>query len=207
MSADIGEHVESARAEVDRPAMSLAAIAWAFIKIGTLAVGDTGPLLTMIEQDLVDGRGVLSKDDIQEAVTYTKPLPGSTVVQIVAYLAYKIGGWPGSAVGTAAYILPSAVMMAVLAAGYVAVTALPGVRPAVLGLTAAAVGVLLATAWRFAQRNIDRRQPVTVMLGVGALVAGFVFGINAALIVIVAGFVGILTLAAPAVDAARRRAP
>ena len=207
MSADVGEHVERAQVEVDRPAMSLAAIAWAFIKIGTLAVGDTGPLLTMIEHDLVDGRGVLSKDDIQEAVTYTKPLPGSTVVQIVAYLAYKIGGWPGSAVGTAAYILPSAVMMAVLAAGYVAVTALPGVRPAVLGLTAAAVGVLLATAWRFAQRNIDRRQPVTVMLGVGALVAGFVFGINAALIVIVAGFVGILTLAAPAVDAARRRAP
>lgn len=204
MSADVGEHVESAQAEVDRPAMSLAAIAWAFIKIGTLAVGDTGPLLTMIEHDLVDGRGVLSKDDVQEAVTYTKPLPGSTVVQIVAYLAYKIGGWPGSAVGTAAYILPSAVMMAVLAAGYVAVTALPGVRPAVLGLTAAAVGILLATAWRFAQRNIDRRQPVTVMLGVGALVAGFVFGINAALIVIVAGFVGILTLAAPAVDAARR---
>ena len=204
MSADVGEHVESAQAEVDRPAMSLAAIAWAFIKIGTLAVGDTGPLLTMSEHDLVDGRGVLSQDDVQEAVTYTKPLPGSTVVQIVAYLAYKIGGWPGSAVGTAAYILPSAVMMAVLAAGYVAVTALPGVRPAVLGLTAAAVGILLATAWRFAQRNIDRRQPVTVMLGVGALVAGFVFGINAALIVIVAGFVGILTLAAPAVDAARR---
>lgn len=176
--------------------MPLPELGWVFLKTGALAVGDTGPVLAMVERELIDRRGVLTRDDVTAALTYTKPLPGSTVVQIVSYLAFKLGGWPGSAVGTAAYVLPSFLVMLVLAAGYVAVTALPAVGPAVNGLTAAAVGILLATAWRFAKRNIDVRQPATVGIALAALVAGTALGLNAALIVVAAGLVGIPLFAA-----------
>jgi chromate transport protein ChrA len=56
----------------------------------------------MIERELIDRRGVLTREDVTEALTYTKLLPGSTVVQIVAYLAYRLGGWGGSALATVA---------------------------------------------------------------------------------------------------------
>src|SRR5712692_10503586 len=79
-----------------RGRMSLAALAWVFLKIGATAIGDTGPVLAIIERDLVEGRRVLTRADVTEALTYTKLLPGSTVVQIVAYLSYRLGGWPGS---------------------------------------------------------------------------------------------------------------
>jgi chromate transporter len=181
--------------------LPLFSVAWAFLKIGVLAVGDTGPVLAMVERDLIDRRGVLTRADLTAALTYTKPLPGSTVVQIVSYLAYKLGGWPGSAVATLAYVLPSFVIMLVLAAGYVTVTTLPASRPAVNGLTAAAVGILLATAWRLAQRNIDLREPATVAIALVALVAGEVLGVNVALIVIVSGLVGIALFAARATAA------
>jgi len=130
----------------DDQRLGLATLAWDFFKIGALAVGDTGPVLTMIERELIDRRGALTREDVTEALTFTKPLPGSTVVQIVAYPAYKLGGWSGSALATVAYVLPSFLMMLALGAGYVAATALPGIRPAVDGLTAAAVGILLGTA-------------------------------------------------------------
>jgi chromate transporter len=182
----------------DARPLPLSSLAWAFLKIGALAVGDTGPVLAMIERDLIDRQGVLTRDDVTEALTYTKPLPGSTVVQIVSYLAYKLGGWPGSGVATFAYVLPSFIVMLVLAAGYATVTTLPAVRPAVNGLTAAAVGILLATAWRSAQRNIDLRQPGTVAIALVALVAGTVFSVNVALIVILSGLVGIPLFAARA---------
>jgi len=190
----------------DASPLRLAGIAWAFLKIGALAIGDTGPVLAMVERDLIDRRGVLTREDVSEALTYTKPLPGSTVVQIVAYLAYRLGGWRGSAVATVAYVAPSFMLMLLLGAGYVAVTALPAVRPAVNGLTAAAVGILLATAWRFAQRNIDPRQPETVAIALAALVAGAVFSVNAALIVVVAGLVGIPLFARQAGAMARAKA-
>lgn len=163
-----------------------------FLKAGATAFGDTGPLLAFIERDLVESRGVLTKDNVTEALTYTQLLPGSTVVQIVSYLGYKLGGWPGSAASTFAYVLPATLMMMAMAAGYVASTALPVVTPAVHGLTAAAVGMLLATAWRLAQRNLSKVRPLTYALTATAFFAGVVLHFNAAVIVVAAGLIGAL---------------
>ncbi len=172
--------------------LTLPVLAWTFLKIGATAFGETE--LALIERELVERRAVLTHADLTEALTYTKPLPGSTVLQLVAYLAYKAGGWTGSAVATIAYALPAATAMALLAAGYVAVSAMPGVQPAINGLTAAAVGILLATTHRLAKRNLDPRQPLTLALALAAFLAGAVLGVNAALIVVVAGLAGVLFL-------------
>ncbi len=172
------------------PRLSMVTLAWVFFRIGAMAFGETE--LVMIERELVDRRKVLTHQDLTDALTYTKPLPGSTVVQIVAYLAYRLRGWPGSAVATAIYLTPSTLAMVALAAGYLAFSGLPLLRPAVEGLTAAAVGLLLATAWRLGKRAVDPRQPLSVVLALGAIVAGGIFGISAALLVVVAGLIGIV---------------
>jgi chromate transporter len=186
--------------------LPLPALAWEFLKIGATAFGETE--LALIEREFVDRRGVLTRDDLTEALTYTKALPGSTVVQIVAFLAYRLGGWIGSALATVAYLLPSAAAMTLLAFGYVAVSGLPLVRPAAEGLTGAAVGLLLATAWRLSKRAIDPRQPLSVVLALGAVVLAGVAGLSAAIVVLAAGLVGvaILTSAEAAAAAAPRTA-
>lgn len=176
------------------PSLSMGTLAWVFFRIGASAFGETE--LVLIERELVERRQVLTHQDLTDALTYTKTLPGSTVVQIVAYLAYRLGGWTGSAVATIVYLLPSTVAMMALAAGYIAVSGLPLVRPAADGLTAAAVGLLLATAWRLGKRAITPRQPLSVVLAVGAVVAGGVFGISAAILVVVAGLIGIVAFSA-----------
>jgi chromate transporter len=178
--------------------MSLFELAWVFLKIGTLAVGDTGPVLAMIERELIDTRRVLTRDEVTEALTYTKLLPGSTVVQIVAYLAYRLGGWSASALATGAYLLPAALLMLLLATGYVAAAVLPALRPAVHGLTAAVVGILLATTYRLGRRNVSRGEPLTVLIAVVALGAGAFLEINAALVVVAGGLLGLLVLREPA---------
>jgi chromate transporter len=173
-----------------QPSLSMGTLAWLFFRIGATAFGETE--LVVIERELVDRRGVLTHQDLTDALTYTKSLPGSTVVQIVAYLAYRLGGWTGSAVATLAYLVPSTVAMMALAAGYIAVSGLPLLRPAADGLTAAAVGLLLATAWRLGKRSITRREPLSIVLALAAIVAGGMFGISAALLVIAAGLIGIV---------------
>jgi chromate transporter len=174
-------------------ALSRPELAWVFLRIGALAFGETE--LVMIERELVDRRKVLTHQDLTDALTYTKALPGSTVVQIVAYLAYKLGGWPGSALATVVYLVPSTLAMIALAAGYIAVSGLPLIRPAVAGLTAAAVGLLLATAWRLSRRSINVRQPLGLVLAAGAIIAGGAFGISAAILVVVAGLIGVAAYA------------
>jgi len=58
-----------------------------FLRIGTVAFGGLGATLALIERELVHRRHVATKEEITEALTYAKLLPGSTVVQVVAYLA------------------------------------------------------------------------------------------------------------------------
>ncbi len=79
--------------------------------------------------------------------------------------------------------------MLLLAAGYVAVTALPHVQPAITGLTAAVVGMLVATMYRLGKKNISSW--VGIVIALAAFVTGAFLNVNAALIVIAAGLIGI----------------
>jgi chromate transporter len=157
-----------------------------------------GTTLALIERELVMKRGMLMPAEVTEALTYTKLLPGSTGPQAIAYLGYKLGGWSGSAVAMAAFIFPSALLMVLLAAAYVATTALPAIGPSVNGLTAAVVGILLTTMYRLGMPNIKDR--LTWGIALLAFAAGAFVGISAALIVVAAGLLGMI-LFSPSVAA------
>jgi chromate transporter len=166
-----------------------------FLRIGATAFGGLGTTLALVERELVTKRQWLTAADMTEALTYTKLLPGSTGPQVIAYLGYKLGGWSGSAVATAAFVFPAALMMLVLAAAYVSVTTVPAMRPAINGLTAAVVGLLLATTYRLGKANIPDR--ITLGLALASVVAGAVLGVSTALIVVGAGLLGVSLYALP----------
>jgi chromate transporter len=170
-------------------------LGWIFLRIGVTAFGGLGTTLALIERELVTKRGMITPADVTEALTYTKLLPGSTGPQAISYLGYKLGGWSGSALATAAFLFPSALLMVLLAVAYVATTALPAIGPTVNGLTAAVVGILLATTYRLGQSNI--KEPLTWGMALVAFAVGAFLGLSAALIVVAAGLLGMILLSPP----------
>ena len=69
-------------------------IAWTLLRIGAVAFGGLGATLALLNRDLVERRGWLRASDVTEALAYTKPLPGSTVVQVVTFLGWRLAGCP-----------------------------------------------------------------------------------------------------------------
>jgi chromate transporter len=69
-----------------------------------------------MNRDLVERREWLRSGDMTEALAYTKPLPGSTVVEVVTFLGWRLGGWPKAIVATVIFLLPAFVIMTVAAA-------------------------------------------------------------------------------------------
>jgi chromate transporter len=114
---------------------------------------------------------------------------------VISYLGYTLGGWPGSALATLAFVLPSALLMLLLAAAYVAATVLPALGPAINGLSAAVVGMLLATTYRLGKANVTT--PLMGGIALTAFAAGAFLGINAAFIVVAAGLVGMGLFSVP----------
>jgi chromate transporter len=161
-------------------------LGWALLRIGAVAFGGLGATLALVERDLVERRGWLEASDGASALAYTKPLPGSTVVQVVSFLGWRLGGWPGAIVSTIAFLLPVFAIMTLAAAARVLPDA-PWVRGALTGLQVAVVGLLAAAMWRLA-----RGEAGTVVLTVVSL-AAFAAGlfVNAALVVAAAGTIGI----------------
>ena len=171
------------------PELSMLKLGSIFLRIGAVAFGGLGASLALIERELVSRRQWLTAADMTEALTYTKLLPGSTGLQVVAYVGYKLGGWPGSAVATAAFLFPAALMTLVLAIAYVTVTTLPALQFAINGLTAAIIGLLLATTYRLGKANIADR--VTLGIALASVVAGAILGVSAAVTVVAAGLLGL----------------
>jgi chromate transporter len=185
--------------------MRLGTLVVVFLRIGVLGFGGIGAALALIEREFVVKRGLLTLDDLTEALTYTKLLPGSTVVQVVSYLGYRLGSWPGAALATAAFVLPSAGAMLLLGWLYAAAAALPDLAPTIAGLVASVVGILLATTYRLGKSNI--KEPLTLGIAVVAFLVGAFLDLSAAFIVVAAGLVGVACLtAAPAGRAGGKRA-
>ena len=173
-----------------RPATrpNLPALAWALLRIGAVAFGGLGATLALLQRDLGDRRGWLQPSDVSEALAYTKPLPGSTVVQVVTFLGWRLGGSPGAIVATIMFLLPAAAIMTGAAAAVFALPDAAWVCGALTGLQVAVVGLLGAALWRLARSEAGSRLLIIVLLA--AFGAGLF--INAAIVVAAAGVIGVL---------------
>jgi chromate transporter len=166
----------------------LLSLGWALLCVGAVAFGGLGATLALLRRELVERRGWLHPSDATEALAYTKPLPGSTVVQVVAFLGWRLGNWPGAIVATVAFLLPALALMTVAAAAVLALPDAPWVRGALMGLQVAVVGLLAAALWHLARSEAGSALLLAVL--VVAFAAGLF--INAALVVAAAGAIGVL---------------
>ena len=125
-----------------------------FLEVGATSFGGLGPSLAIIERELVEKRGVLTAAEVVEATAATRFLPGSSLIQVMSFLGYKLGGWTGSAVATLAGVLLPVTAMLLLAISYDVVSHWPTFGRAAQGLGATVVGLLLASACRFGRATI-----------------------------------------------------
>ncbi len=165
-------------------------MAGAFLMIGALAFGGQGGLLALLSRDLVERRGWVAESEIAESFTYVQLLPGAVVVQVVAYLGCRLRGWRGAAIATACFLLPSVTTMLILAAAYRRVATVPGVPATLQGLTSAVVGLIALAAYKQGRKTIKNGIGVAIALVVCA--ASVVRHVNPAILVVTAGFIGVV---------------
>src|SRR5215213_8245209 len=125
-------------------APSLRIISYELLRVGTFAFGGIGAALPMLHRGLVERRNWLVPSDISEALAFTRALPGSTGIQVAAYLGWRLRGWPGALVAAVAFILPAATMMTAAAAGSLILPEHLWVKGAMIGIQVAVVGLLAA---------------------------------------------------------------
>jgi len=90
--------------------ISLATVFWTFLKLGSVVFGSGYVLLAFLHDDLVEGLGVISDQQLVDAVTIGQITPGP-VFTTATFIGYLIAGTSGAVVATIGMFLPSFVFV------------------------------------------------------------------------------------------------
>lgn len=143
-----------------------AALFEGFLRIG---LSGFGGVLPFARRMLVDQRAWLTEAEFTEVLSLSQFLPGPNIVNVSIIIGRRFAGVPGSIAATLGLMLMPMVIVLLLATLYKEFAQIDAVRNAAYGVSAAAAGLMLATALRMA-RSI-RDTPWQIGIGVIAFVA------------------------------------
>lgn len=140
-----------------------AALFFGFLKVG---LSGFGGVLPFARRMLVEQRRWLTEQEFTEVLSLSQFLPGPNIVNASVIIGRRFQGPLGAVAAALGLMLMPLVIVLVLAAVFAQFADVEAVRGACRGVSAAASGLILATALRMAQPI--RRTPWQV--GVGAIV-------------------------------------
>jgi chromate transporter len=154
----------AARPAPRREAVSLAALALAFLRIALSSLG--GGLSAWALRVIVEERRWLTEAEFLAALTICRILPGPNQVNMAVYVGTHLRGLPGATAALIGLTLVPLVLALGLGALYFEHRRTPGLSSIMSGLAAAAAGMTLSVGVKLGRAYL--RQPVAVALAVAA---------------------------------------
>ncbi len=136
--------------------VSLARFVGYFLWLGTVGFGGPIALAGHMQQDLVDERGWVSKEDYLEGLALAQLAPGPLAAQLAIYLGYVRAGVLGATTVGVAFVLPSFLMVLALSAAYVRFGGLAWMQGMFYGIGAAVIGIITRSAFKLTKLTLGK---------------------------------------------------
>lgn len=116
-----------------------------FMKIGLFSVGGGYAILPLIKEEVVELNGWLTLSEYADVITISQMTPGPISINAATFVGTRLGGLPGALLATLGCILPSCIIVTLLAYFYMKYHSLTVVQGVLAGLRPAVVA-MIATA-------------------------------------------------------------
>ncbi len=128
---------------------------WSFLKIGAFTFGGGYAMIPLIEREVVGRRGWVGDGEFPELLALAQAAPGPISLNVSVFVGYKVSGYCGALAAVLGAVLPSFVIILVIAVWFAELrfnrwvdAAFMGMRPAVVALIAVpAVRLAKGMAW------------------------------------------------------------
>lgn len=118
---------------------------WSFIQIGLFSIGGGYAAMPLIQHQVVELHPWLTMTQFADIMTIAEMTPGPIAINSATFVGIRVGGLPGAIVATIGCVLPSCVIVMLLAFLYYRFKGLSlvqgvlfGLRPAVIAMIASA---------------------------------------------------------------------
>lgn len=162
---------------------------WAFFKIGLFTFGGGYAMLPMLQKELVC-RGWTDDDELMDYYAIGQVTPGIIAVNVSTFVGYKIKGLPGALCTLFGIVMPSILIISLLAAGLTYIWDLSVVQHAFKGIRLVIPALLLPIIVKMLKKSLVDMGAVLILAL--AFCANFVLGLSPVWIVIGAGCLGVL---------------
>lgn len=122
----------------------------AFFTIGCFAFGGGYAILSFLQQE-VERRGWMTTGRFVDLIAIAQSTPGPIAINMATFVGFENGGVPGALLATLAVALPGMAMMITFALFFFHFYERPATQAAFKGLRPAVVGLVAAAAWQIGQ--------------------------------------------------------
>ncbi len=171
---------------------------WSFLKIGLFSFGGGYAAMPLIQEQVVSSHNWLSMAEFTDLITISQMTPGPIAINSATFVGIKIAGIPGALVSTIGCILPSCIIVMLIAKLYLKYrtvnmlqSVLNSLRPAVVAMIASAgISVLITAFWGSAELiSLAGTNWILVIIFAACVVLLRKFRMNPILVMVLAGIV------------------
>jgi len=121
---------------------------WSFFKIGAFTLGGGYAMLSMVEKAVVDQKKWIPNDEFWDMIAVVQPLPGVFAVNTALYVGHRVAGTKGAFAAMLGAIIPSIVIILLLATVFHEYRNQPVVERIFKGIRPCVVALILAPSLR-----------------------------------------------------------
>lgn len=161
-----------------------------FLKIGAFTFGGGYAMIPMIQREVVDKKKWLSGDDILDIIAIAETTPGPIAINAATFIGQKTSGFWGAFCATLGVVIPSFIIITLIAIVYKSFKGNPIVENAFWGIR---IGVLALIVK--ALINMIKHCPKNVFsyfIAIAAFGGVAFFNINVIFVIAVAAVVGLI---------------
>lgn len=164
-----------------------------FAKIGGLTVGGGLAMVAVIERELVTKRKWITDEELLDMIAVAESTPGVIAVNSATFVGYKLRGFLGALVSTIGVVLPSFVLISLIALVFEWFLGFEIIQFAFKGANAA-VAVLILNAALKLFKKCEKSAYTYIALAL-AIVLGLIFmifSISTVIIIIIGLIIGVV---------------
>ncbi len=116
-------------------------------------------MLPLIQREVVDRKGWIDEEEFLNMIALAQAAPGIIAVNSAIFIGWRIGGWKGVAGAVLGAVLPSFVIILLIAMVFSEWKELPAVEAAFKGIRPAVVALIAAPLVKLARNAMKRPTP------------------------------------------------
>jgi chromate transporter len=164
--------------------VSLAELAFVFLKLGATTFGGPAAHIAMMEDEFVRKRHWITEAEFLDRLAAASLIPGPSSTEVAIFIGQSKRGWAGLLVGGCCFIIPAAVLVTLIAAVYARYGSLPQVAGILYGIEPAVIAIILQALWSLSRTAI--KTTVLAVIGAAAVVLNAV-GVAPLIVLAIAG--------------------